>query len=154
MQNSPEQNSTDQNSRGQDSPADNPQPPGLSPDQMEELQGLFELARGGDELLLRYLDAGVPVNLTNSAGDTLLILAVYHRQAPMVGHLLARGADVERENDRGQTALGCAVFRQDAELVSMLLAAGADPDAGSRTAREVASFFALDEMAALLPPPR
>ena len=122
----------------------------LSPEQLAELATLFDLARTGDPLLLDYLAAGVPANLTNSQGDTLLILAAYHRQADLVRELLAHGADTERVNDRGQTALGCAVFRQDAALVTMLLDAGADPDAGGRSAREFADFFGLPEMAALL----
>ena len=64
--------------------------------------------------------------------------------------LLERGADPNRVNDRGQTALGAAVFRRSAESVSALLAHGADPHAGGRSAVEIAAFFELDEMTALL----
>jgi hypothetical protein len=40
---------------------------------------MFELARdGGTEELAANVDAGLPVNLTNDKGDTLLILAAYH----------------------------------------------------------------------------
>jgi uncharacterized protein len=44
---------------------------------IEELAGrLFDMARSGDTATLAaYLDAGVPVNLTNGAGDTLVMLA-------------------------------------------------------------------------------
>src|SRR5688572_15912812 len=121
-----------------------------------ELAGrVFDLARGGHtHELAEYVDAGVPVNLTNDKGDTLLILAAYHGHPETVGALLARGADHSRANDRGQTALAAAVFRQSAETVSMLLAAGADPDAGGPSARATAMFFELPEMTELLDRPR
>jgi ankyrin repeat protein len=117
-----------------------------------ELAGrVFDLARGGhtDELA-EYVDAGVPVDLTNDKGDTLLVLAAYHRHPATVAALLARGADHGRANDRGQTALAAAVFRRSAETVRLLLDAGADPDAGGQSARETATFFELPEMTELL----
>jgi ankyrin repeat protein len=127
----------------------------LTPDELAFVQGLFDHAREGRTAeLVQALDAGVPVNLTNSVGDTLLILAAYHQHRETVDALLARGADTERVNDRGQTALGGAVFRQDEPVVRALLAAGADPDGGGRTARELAAFFELPAMAALLDAPR
>jgi len=114
---------------------------------------MFELARGGgDRDLAHNVDAGLPVNLTNDKGDTLLILAAYHQHADTVRVLLARGADTGRVNDRGQTALAAAVFRRSGDVVTDLVAAGADPEAGSPSARETAAFFALDDMSALLPP--
>jgi uncharacterized protein len=119
-----------------------------------ELAGrVFDLARAGStEDLAAYVDAGVPVNLTNDKGDTLLILAAYHGHPETVGSLLDRGADSARVNDRGQTALAAAVFRQSADSVTRLLAAGADPDAGGPSARATAAFFELPEMLRLLDP--
>lgn len=126
-------------------------PEPLTVDELAFLTSLFDAARDGDaQLLARALDAGVPANLTNSSGDTLLILAAYHVQADAVTALLSRGADLERANDRGQTALGAAVFRRSAEIVAALLDAGADPHGGGRSAVEVATFFELPEMVALL----
>jgi ankyrin repeat protein len=123
----------------------------IDPDVIELAGRVFDLARGGytDELA-GYVDAGVPANLTNDKGDTLLILAAYHGHPQTVAALLARGADHARANDRGQTALAAAVFKQSAETVQALLAAGADPDAGGPSAREMARFFDLPAMAALL----
>jgi hypothetical protein len=117
-----------------------------------ELAGrVFELARGGRTAeLADYLDAGVPANLTNDKGDTLLILAAYHSHPDTVALLLERGADSARVNDRGQTALGAAVFRQSADAVRALLAAGADPDLGGQSARATATFFDLSAMSELL----
>jgi ankyrin repeat protein len=121
-----------------------------------ELAGrVFDLARSGStEELAAYVDAGVPVNLTNDKGDTLLILAAYHSHPETVVALLERGADHSRANDRGQTALAAAVFRQSADTVARLLAAGADPDAGGPSARATAAFFELPEMTRLLDAPR
>ena len=117
-----------------------------------ELAGrVFDLSRGGhtDELVA-YVDAGVPVNLTNDKGDTLLILAAYHGHPGTVAALLERNADHARVNDRGQTALAAAVFRQSTDAVRHLLAAGADPDAGGPSARATAAFFDLPAMTDLL----
>ena len=117
-----------------------------------ELAGrVFDLARGGHtEELAAHVDAGVPVNLTNDKGDTLLILAAYHQHPGTVAALLERSADHSRVNDRGQTALAAAVFRQSAETVQRLLDAGADPDAGGPSARATATFFELRVMTDLL----
>ncbi|MDQ3786968.1 MAG: ankyrin repeat domain-containing protein [Actinomycetota bacterium] len=112
---------------------------------------MFDHARAGDTArLAEAVDAGVPVNLTNGSGDTLLVLAAYHDHPDTVRALLDRGADTARVNDRGQTALGAAVFRRSERSVTALLAAGADPALGTRSALDVARFFDLPEMLALL----
>ena len=125
--------------------------PELSADELAFLRAVLDLARDGHTAeLAAALDRGVPANLTNGAGDTLLILAAYHGHVATVGMLLDHGADPDRINDRGQTALGAAVFRRSAESVALLLDHGADPHAGARSAVQIADFFDLPEMAALL----
>ncbi|MFF3866297.1 ankyrin repeat domain-containing protein [Micromonospora sp. NPDC001898] len=112
---------------------------------------MFDLARGGaTEELRANVDAGLPVNLTNDKGDTLLILAAYHNHPDTVAALLARGADHARVNDRGQTALAAAVFRRNPDTVRALLTAGADPEHGGPSALDTARFFDLPEMLDLL----
>jgi ankyrin repeat protein len=126
-------------------------PTTLTAEEQRFLADVLDLARDGNaEQLRALLDAGVPVNLTNAAGNSLLILAAYHCHAAVVALLLEQGADVERVNDSGQTALGAAVFRQDEPIVRALLAAGASPDTGTRSARQVAEFFGLADLLALL----
>jgi ankyrin repeat protein len=123
----------------------------LTPEELELLQSTFEDARNGDlDALVGKVDAGVPVNLTNSAGDTLLILSAYHVHIDLVRALLDRGADHARVNDKGQTALAAAVFRQRRDIVTELLRAGADPDLGPKSAIAIATFFDLPEMLTLL----
>lgn len=113
-------------------------------------QDLLDAAREGrTDHLTRYLDAGVPVELTDTSGNTLLMLAAYHGHAGTVTALAERGAVVDALNDRGQSPLAGAVFKGEREVVAALLAAGADPDAGHPTAREAAVMFGGAE---LLPP--
>jgi ankyrin repeat protein len=114
-----------------------------SPDEVLELaQRLFDMARAGDATALAaYLDAGVPVDLTNASGDTLVMLAAYHGHPDAVRALTDRGADVNRTNDRGQTPLAGAVFKGEDEVVRLLVEAGADPAAGGPNAIDTARMF-------------
>ena len=103
---------------------------------------MFDLARHGEgERLAAYVDAGVPVDMTDASGNTLLMLAAYHGHAATVALLAARGADPDRVNDRGQSPLAGAVFKDEQDVVRTLLEAGADPDAGTPSARATAAMF-------------
>jgi len=125
--------------------------PDLTDEQMEFLASMFDVARSGKtEELLDLVDRGLPVNLTNDKGDSLLILSVYNDHTDLAKGLLSRGADVHRINDRGQTALGCAVFRQNEEATKALLEAGSDPRLGRQSAYAVAEIFGLDSMRTIL----
>jgi ankyrin repeat protein len=107
---------------------------------------LFGLARSGETgALAAYVDAGVPADLANDAGDTLLMLAAYHGHAATVRALIERGADPGRPNDRGQTPLAGAVFKKEPEVVRALLDAGADQRAGSPSAADAARMFGHEE---------
>jgi ankyrin repeat protein len=123
------------------------------PDAIALAHKMFDLSRAGSDELLGFLDAGVPVGLTDSAGNTLLMLAAYHGHAQLVSGLAERGADVNAINDRGQTPLAGAVFKGSPEVIQALTAAGADPDLGKPSARESAVFFGKDDLAALLERP-
>ncbi|KNC17876.1 ankyrin [Arthrobacter sp. RIT-PI-e] len=118
--------------------------------ELQFLDSVFELARQGRTgELMSVVGSGIPVNLTNSRGDTLLILAAYHRRADTVSGLLGAGADTSRVNDMGQSALAAATFRRDEGIVDDLLRAGADPHLGPRSAIAVARQFGLTDMEAL-----
>lgn len=123
----------------------------LDDDALAFAERMFDLAReGGAGELAAYLDAGLPVDLTDAKGDTFLILAAYHGHPDTVAVLLARGADPARTNDRGQNALVAATFRRSAGSVTALLDAGADPTRGNPSALATAEFFELPEMLDLL----
>ncbi|MFJ9805803.1 ankyrin repeat domain-containing protein [Streptomyces wuyuanensis] len=112
------------------------------PEVVELASRIFDLARQGDaEALAAYVDAGVPANLTNDTGDSLVMLAAYHGHAGAVTALLARGADADRANDRGQTPLAGAVFKGEDEVIRALLDGGADPEAGTPSAVDTARMF-------------
>ena len=108
---------------------------------------IFDMARSGDAATLAaYLDAGAPVNLTNTNGDTLVMLAAYYGHESTVAALIARGADVNRHNNRGQTPLAGAVFKNETTIIELLLGADADPLAGSPSALETARFFSKEQL--------
>ncbi|MFE0106510.1 ankyrin repeat domain-containing protein [Streptomyces sp. NPDC059009] len=113
-----------------------------------ELAGkIFDLARQGEtDALAAYVDAGVPANLTNDRGDTLVMLAAYHGHADAVRALLERGGDPDRANDRGQTPLAGAVFKGADEVIRALLDGGADPAAGTPSAVDTARMFGKEEL--------
>jgi ankyrin repeat protein len=133
-----------------DSHGDHPGTDAPSEDVAELAGRLFDMARLGDLDVLAYVKAGVPVNLTNGSGDTLLMLAAYHGHPEVVSGLLELGADANRVNDKDQTPLAGAVFKSHDDVVRSLLAAGADPDAGHPTAREAASMFGREDYLGLL----
>ncbi|MCM2422473.1 MULTISPECIES: ankyrin repeat domain-containing protein [unclassified Streptomyces] len=121
--------------------------PAHDPEVLQLAGQVFDLAReGGTATLAAYVDAGVPANLTNDRGDTLLMLAAYHGHADAVTALLQRGADPNRPNDKGQTPLAGAVFKGEDAVVHALVAGGADPSAGTPNAIDTARMFGKDEL--------
>jgi len=117
------------------------------PQLVELAHQLFDLARAGDAArIAAYVDAGTPANLTDAAGNTLLMLAAYHGHAEVVAALVERGADVDALNDRGQSPLAGALFKGEDEVVRVLLAAGADPEAGAPSARATAEMFGRSDL--------
>ncbi|MEW2083425.1 ankyrin repeat domain-containing protein [Streptomyces sp. NPDC005283] len=117
------------------------------PEVIELATKVFDLARQGEtEALAAYIDAGVPANLTNDRGDTLVMLAAYHGHAAAVEALIARGAEPDRANDRGQTPLAGAVFKGEDAVIRALLAGGADPEAGTPSAMDTARMFGKTDL--------
>lgn len=115
----------------------------LPPEALALASKLFDLARSGATQTLRqYITAGIPPNLTNHAGDTLLMLAAYHGHADTTAMLLDMGAYADAINDRGQSPVAGAVFKGWADVVRVLVRKGcADVDAGQPSAREAAVMF-------------
>lgn len=108
-------------------------------------EAAFDLARAGEtERLLRFVATGLPVDLVNGSGDSLLMLAAYHGHADTARALVKAGADIDKRNDRDQSPLAGAVFKDYQDVAAVLLDAGADPDAGTPSARQIAAMFDRD----------
>ncbi|WP_342750016.1 ATP-binding protein [Actinomadura mexicana] len=131
---------------------------GSRPGSDELAARLFEMARAGDtQGILSHVDDGVPVNLSDHRGETLLMLAACHGHPETVRALAMRGADPDRADDRGHRPLTSAVFKRETEVVRVLLEAGADPRAGSPSAADTARLVGDTELLAwfekVAPPP-
>ncbi len=112
----------------------------------EETARVVELAmhfarEGMTEELAGFVDHGLPADVQDHDGNTLLMLAAYHGHAETVAMLVGRGADVDRRNHRDQSPLAGALFKGEDDVVAVLLEAGADPDAGTPSARATAAMF-------------
>lgn len=106
-----------------------PENPGNKQDEdaVAFLQGLFELARnGGTGPLNVMLDAGVPVNIRTSTGDSLLMLACSNGHTDTARMLLDRGADPSAANHKAQTPLMAATRAGHTDVIECLQKAGAD----------------------------
>jgi hypothetical protein len=127
------------------------QEPAPGPEMLQFAAKVFNLARqGGTDTLAAYVDAGVPANLSNDKGDTLVMLAAYHGHPQTVAALLERGANPNRANDRGQTPLVGAIFKGERTVIEAFLDGGADPTAGTPSAVETGRMFGQDDLVALL----
>ncbi len=128
--------------------------PQLDDEALAFAQKVFDLARNGDaDSLAPLLDAGLPVDILTSNGDSLLMLASYHGHEAASRLLLERGADPELANGRAQTPLAGVVFKGDAQLVKVLLDHGAAVDGrpeGGKTPLMYAAMFDRTEMLDLL----
>lgn len=120
-------------------------------DPVELAHWLFDRCRAGETVrIAAYVDAGVPVDMTDAKGNSLIMMAAYYGHHTTVQALVDRGADVNALNDRGQSSLAGAVFKGYPDVVSVLLAAGADPFAGTPSARDTATFFEQADILGLI----
>ena len=110
-----------------------------------ELQRLaLDAARAGDaELLLPMLDAGMPVNLADEKGNSLLMLASYHGHLAVTRALLEAGAAPDQRNSRSQTPLAGVAFKGGLEIARLLVRYGADPNADQGGGRYPVQFAAM-----------
>ncbi|GAA5497312.1 hypothetical protein Rhal01_03505 [Rubritalea halochordaticola] len=120
-----------------------------------ELQEMaLDAARHGDiEMLKPMLEAGMPVNLQDHKGNSLLMLASYNDQPQTVQILLYHGADPGLRNSRGQTPLAGVAFKGHLECARILINHGADPNAEQghgQTPITFAAMFGRQEVLALL----
>ena len=112
--------------------------PGKNPNQLDDdtlafARKVFQMARGGETAeLVALLAQGMPANLRNERGDSLLMLASYNGHPETTKALLEHGADPELQNDAGQSPLMGAAFKGDMAIATLLLDHGAQPDGRGR----------------------
>jgi hypothetical protein len=128
--------------------------PAVDAETLALLQDMFELVRAVHAERLRpLLEKGVPPNLRNTRGDSLLMLASYHGHLEAARTLLEHGADPELRNDMGQTPILGAAYKGNASMVQLLLDHGASvegmaPD--GKTALMMAAMFNRVDIVKLL----
>ncbi|KAI8948755.1 ankyrin repeat-containing domain protein [Xylaria longipes] len=118
----------------------------IPPEAIEFATRMYNAAREGQtEVFQEALPAGLPANLTNDKGDTLLMLAAYHGHAELVKLLIQHGADPNRLNDRGQSPIAGAVFKKEDAVIDALLEGSADPEYGSPSAVQCIAIFKQED---------
>jgi ankyrin repeat protein len=126
----------------------------LDAETLEYIQQVFQLVRSGDPVRLSDLLArGLPPNLRNHKGDSLLMLASYHGHLDAARALLEHGADPELRNDHGQTPIAGAAYKGDLPMVRLLLEHGTDVEGAApdgKTALMMAAMFNRTEIVDLL----
>ena len=111
---------------------------------LELQQMALDFARQGEvESLQSMVRHGLPVNLADAKGNTLLMLACYNGQVDTARMLLQEGAEVDRRNDHGQTPLGGVAFKGYPEIAALLLECGADIDADNGVGMTPIMFAAM-----------
>jgi len=114
----------------------------LPPEAIAFATRMYDAARAGQmDIFQQALPAGLPANMTNERGDSLIMLASYHGHTPLVKLLLEHGSNPNTLNDRGQSPLAGAVFKGEDDVVLTLLEGGADPDHGAPSALEAVVLF-------------
>lgn len=120
-------------------------PPDDPEEAAEFAEQVFNKAREGDAAMMAaLLTKGLPPNLRNHKGDTLLMLAAYHGHVDTVKVLLEHKADPEIRNDNGQSPIAGAAFKGDLAVVKALVEGGAEVEGSSfdgRTALMMAAMF-------------
>ena len=82
--------------------------------------------RGDVRTVDRWLQDGMPVDVSTGIGYTPLHLAITFNQTDVVRRLLHAGADVNRQNLSGNTPLHGAALHSNTEVAQLLIDEGAD----------------------------
>lgn len=123
----------------------------LDEDTLALARTAFEHARAGNTGRLAWLlAAGLPVNLCNERGDTLLMVASYQGHLQTTRVLLENQADPNRANCHGRMALAGAAFKGDLAVARLLLDHGARVDGSGRDGRTALMYAAMCDRLELL----
>lgn len=118
--------------------------PVMDQETLELVEQLLQLVRAGDAPRLEnLLKMGLPPNICDSKGNSLLMLASYNGNYETARILLEHGGDPEIANDRGQLPLAGAAFKGDTEMARLLIEHGADVNARSPDGKTALMFAAM-----------
>ncbi|GIZ47012.1 hypothetical protein CKM354_001011400 [Cercospora kikuchii] len=133
--------------RSSETPSTTTKASSLPPEALALATQLFDHARTGQTATLsQYITHGIPVNLTNDKGDSLLMLAAYHGHLETVQMLVEKGANIDALNDRGQSIVAGAVFKGYDDVVKYLAEKDADLANGQPCAIDTARMFKKEEL--------
>ena len=80
---------------------------------------------GDYEAVVQFWTAGGDINIQDERGETLLMIAAFHKDERICKMLLIAGALVNLKSMRGETALDMATFAEDPKVVDLLRKYGA-----------------------------
>lgn len=92
-----------------------------------ELQNMaLDFAREGDtDTLQSMVKSGLPIELKDSRGNTLLMLSAYNGNYETAKMLLQMGADVNSVNDHGHSIIAGVAFKGYLDICKLLVENGA-----------------------------
>ena len=88
---------------------------------------------GNTESVVDLLDGGVPVNIKDDEGLSLLHLAAQGDHVTTMRHLIKRGCNVDSVDDRGATPLHLAAAMGQTKSVIELIRSGASKSVVARS---------------------
>ena len=80
---------------------------------------------GDYEAIVQFWTAGGDINIQDEKGETLLMIAAFHKDERICRMLLIAGALVSVKSTHGETALDIAAFAEDPDLIALLQEYGA-----------------------------
>nr|WP_313800349.1 ankyrin repeat domain-containing protein [Cytobacillus sp.] len=95
-------------------------------------QIILSAEKGDIERVLKLLDEGVDINVTDSNGRTAVMAATYSNKVEMVRTLIQMGADVNIRDNNLNNVLLYAGAEGMSEIVKLAIEAGADPSLTNR----------------------
>lgn len=87
---------------------------------------------GNPDMIALVLDAGVSIDMGNSANETALSIATDRNDLRSVSLLLDRGADPNLEDSTGISPVDLAVRQNNSDMIKLLASKGADVTQGDK----------------------
>jgi hypothetical protein len=114
---------------------------------------LYNAKIGNIERIQNGLEAGVPIEKRDHAGNTALMIAAFNKQYETLEYLCKKGANVNAQNDNGATALIIAAYYNHLDTAKILLKSNANKtikDKFGNTALDYAEQHGYTSMIAVL----